>query len=158
MGAIASQITSLTIIYSIGYSDADQRKHHSSASLAFMLGIHRGPVNSPHKWPEIRKMSPFDDVIMCVQIAGNIIALQCRNTIPSFQWNIFGTLLRDLVITPNTKSHGQQFPHFMAHTLGLYHTCSVRAENIAHEYIAILRNGWIWHAVVVKFISMSNVS
>ena len=49
MGAIASLITSLTIVYSTVYSDADQRKHQSSASLAFVWGIHRGPVNSPHK-------------------------------------------------------------------------------------------------------------
>ena len=47
MGAIASQITSLTIVYSIICSDADQRKHQSSASLVFVRGIHRGPVNSP---------------------------------------------------------------------------------------------------------------
>ena len=64
MGAIASQITSPTIVYSIVYSDADQRKHQSSASLAFARGIHRGPVNFPHKWPVTRKMFPFDDVIM----------------------------------------------------------------------------------------------
>ena len=48
MGAIACQITSLTIVYSTDYSDADKRKHQSSASLAFLRGIHRGPVNSPH--------------------------------------------------------------------------------------------------------------
>ena len=64
MGAIASQITSLTIVYSTVYSDADQRKHQSSASLAFVCGIHRGPVNSPHKWPVARKMFPFDGVMM----------------------------------------------------------------------------------------------
>ena len=64
MGAIASQITSLTIVYSTVYSDADQRKHQSFASLAFVRGIHRGPVNSPHKWPVTRKSFPFDDVIM----------------------------------------------------------------------------------------------
>ena len=64
MGAIVFQITSLTIVYSTVYSDADQRKHQSSASLAFVRGIHRGPVNSPHKWPVTRKMFPFDDVIM----------------------------------------------------------------------------------------------
>ena len=63
MGAVSSQITSLTIVYSTVYSDADQRKHQSSASLAFVRGIHRGPVNSPHKWPVTRKMFPFDDVI-----------------------------------------------------------------------------------------------
>ena len=64
MGTIVSQITSLTIVYSTVYSDADQRKHLSTASLAFVWGIHRGPVNSPHKWPVTRKMFPFDDVIM----------------------------------------------------------------------------------------------
>ena len=46
MGAIASQITSLTAVYSTVYSDADQGKHQSSTSLAFVWGIHRGPVNS----------------------------------------------------------------------------------------------------------------
>ena len=64
MGTIASQITS-RMIYSTIYSGADQSKHQSSASLAFVMRIHRGPVNSPHKWPVTRKMFPFDDVIMC---------------------------------------------------------------------------------------------
>ena len=69
MGAMASQIISLTIVYSTVYSDANQRKYQSSASLAFVRGIHRGPVNSPHKWPVTRKISPFDDVIMSGGIA-----------------------------------------------------------------------------------------
>ena len=64
MGVIASQITSLTIVYSAVYSGADQRKHQSSASLAFVRGIHRWPGNSPHKWPVTRKMFRFDYVIM----------------------------------------------------------------------------------------------
>ena len=63
MDTIASQITNLTIVYSTVHSDADQRKYQSSASLAFVRGIHRRPVNSPHKWPVTRKMFPFDDVI-----------------------------------------------------------------------------------------------
>ena len=66
MGTIASPITSLTIVYSTVYSDADQSKHQSSALLAFARGIHRGPVNFPHKWPVTRKVFPFDDVIMDV--------------------------------------------------------------------------------------------
>ena len=49
MGAMASQITRLTIVYSTVYSGADQRKHQSFASLAFLMGTHRLPVNSPHK-------------------------------------------------------------------------------------------------------------
>ena len=64
MRTMASQITSLRIVYSTVYSDADQRKHQSSASLAFVWGIHREPANSPYKWPVTRKMFPFDDVIM----------------------------------------------------------------------------------------------
>ena len=64
MGTMWSQITSLTIVYSTDYSDADQRKHQSSVSLAFVRGIHRRPGNSPHKWPVTRKMFPFHDVIM----------------------------------------------------------------------------------------------
>ena len=68
MGTIASQITCLTSVYSTVYSGADQSKHQSSASLAFVWGIHRGPVNSPHKWPVTRKMFPFDDVIMMLTL------------------------------------------------------------------------------------------
>ena len=75
MDTIASLITSLTIVYSTVYSDADQRKHQSSASLAFVWGIHRGPVNSPHKWPVTQKMFPFDDVIMCLVWCDGWLAL-----------------------------------------------------------------------------------
>ena len=81
MVAIASQITSLTIVYSTVYSDADQRKHQSFASLAFVRGIHWGPVNSPHKWPVTRKMFPFDDVIMerlCVCVCARVCILLCK--------------------------------------------------------------------------------
>ena len=52
MASVASQITSLTIVHSTVYSFADQRKHQSSASLAFVREIHQPPV------------FPFDDVII----------------------------------------------------------------------------------------------
>ena len=64
MGAMASQITSLTNVYSTVDSGADQGIHQSSASLAYVREIHRSPVNSLHKGPVTRKMLPFDDVIM----------------------------------------------------------------------------------------------
>ena len=64
MDAMASQITSPTIVYSTVYSGADQRKYQSFASLPFVRGIQRWPVNSSHKGPVKRKMFPFDDVIM----------------------------------------------------------------------------------------------
>ena len=80
MGAIASQTTSLTIVYSTVYSDAEQRKHQSSTSQAFVRGIHRWPVNSPHKWPVTRKMFPFDDVIMSATPCCQRRSLQWRLT------------------------------------------------------------------------------
>ena len=55
MGTMTSQISSITIVYSTVYSGANQRKHPSFASLAFV-----------HKWPVTRKMFPFDDVIMII--------------------------------------------------------------------------------------------
>ena len=61
MSMMASQITSLTIVYSTIYSGTDQRKHQSSASLAFVRGIHQWPMNSQHKGPVMQKMFPFDD-------------------------------------------------------------------------------------------------
>ena len=64
MSAMASQITGVSIVYSTGCSDADQRKHQSPAPLVFVRGIHWWPVNSPHKGSIMPKMFPFDDVIM----------------------------------------------------------------------------------------------
>ena len=78
MTMLASQITSLTVVYSIVYSGVNQRKHQSSASLAFVREIHRGPVNFPHKWPVTQKMFPFDDVIMC-EMAAILSRPQCVN-------------------------------------------------------------------------------
>ena len=56
MSAMASQITCVSIVYSAVSSGADQSKHQSSASLAFVRGIHRWPANSPHKGSATRKL------------------------------------------------------------------------------------------------------
>ena len=62
ISVMASQITGVSIVCWIVSSDADPRKRQSSASLAFVRGIHRWAVNSPHKRPVMRKKFPFDDV------------------------------------------------------------------------------------------------
>ena len=64
MSAMASQIICVLIVYSTVWSGADQRKHQSSASLAFVRGIHRWHVNSPHKGPVTRNIFPFHDFIL----------------------------------------------------------------------------------------------
>ena len=63
MSTMASQITCLTIVFSVVYSGEDQRKIQSSAHW-FCAGNSPGPVNSPHKGPVTLKMFPFDDIIM----------------------------------------------------------------------------------------------
>ena len=68
LSAMASQITGVSIVCSTVCSGTYQRKRQSSASLAFVTGIHRWPVNSPHKGPVTRKMFPFDDVIMVMVV------------------------------------------------------------------------------------------
>ena len=116
----ASQISSFTTVYSAVYWGGDQRKHQRSASLAFVWGIHRGPVNSPHKWPVARKMLPFDDVIMIVSeiyyiyglvsVATTLITM--LDTFPSmFIWfsMIQLTLWKDNVIPIGLIIHQQLF-------------------------------------------------
>ena len=63
MGAMAFEITSLTIVYSTVYSGVDPSKYQGPALLAFVRGVHRWPVNSPHKGPVTQKMFSFDDII-----------------------------------------------------------------------------------------------
>ena len=55
-----------------------KKKFKSSASLAFVRGIHRWPVNSPHKGPVTRKMFLFDDVIMDSETLCIILLMQCN--------------------------------------------------------------------------------
>ena len=96
--AMTSQIYGVSIVYSNICSGADQKKHQSSASLAFVRGIHRWPVNSPHKGPVTRKIFPFDDVIMRIrkclllphhgmQSACQVTLLQ-RNTVGRYRMNL----------------------------------------------------------------------
>ena len=73
---MASQITSLTSVHSTVYSGVDQ----SSALPAFVRGIHRRPVNSPHKRPVKGKMFPFDDVIMWTSQISTTKTLWCVST------------------------------------------------------------------------------
>ena len=79
MGAMTSQITRLTIVYLTLHSGADQRKYQSFASLAFVRGIHRWPVNCPHKWPVTRKMFSFDGIIIFSLFYSKYIHIEQNN-------------------------------------------------------------------------------
>ena len=66
------------------------RKHRSPASRAFVGGIHRWPVNSPHKGPVTRKRFPFDDVII-ISCVSKLYATSISLSIPMLP---FGLLIR----------------------------------------------------------------
>ena len=80
ISAMPSQITCVSIVCSTVGSGADQRKHQSFASLAFVWEIHRWPVNSPHKRPVTQKILPFDDVIM---IQATLVVIEMASCLAS---------------------------------------------------------------------------
>ena len=88
MGAKACQIT---IVYSTVYSGADQRKHQSSASLAFARGINRSLVNSPHKWLITRKMFP----LMTSSCTSTSCSSYCYQFLSWDRWDEFSRRLID---------------------------------------------------------------
>ena len=91
MGTMVCQITSLTIIYSAAYTGTYQINHQSSASLAFVRGIHHWLVNFPHKWPVTRKMFPLYDVIIFVLFISRVLTngfkFACRRSAATVQWH-----------------------------------------------------------------------
>ena len=142
MSAMGSQITSLTIVYSTVYSGADQRKYQSFASLAFVRGIYRWAVNSPHKWPVTRNILPFDDVIMLGWgIREGTLAVEQNNTPvgeinETFQWDIlfngdkFSMSYIDYHIEAETKwptfSRLHFAMHFLKENVGVFNMISMK--------------------------------
>ena len=132
MGMMASQITSLIIVYSTVYSDADQRKHQSSGSLAFVRRIHRWPVNYPNKGPVTRKMFPFDDVIMKTVLLGrwyegvenpNMIYNECCHVFLSY------------FIIPQTVTLCKLFSSSVSLIVV---TCAVYPMKYAHGFVGVI--------------------
>ena len=92
------------------------RHRSKKASLAFMQGIHRGLVNSRHKWPITRKMFPFDDVIMTIGADNDTKplpapALNWKLT-NIFQWNLnrkYNNYLSGICIWKHRPQNGVHF-------------------------------------------------
>ena len=94
MNPMASQITGVPLVCTTVCSGTDQRKHQSSASLAFVSGIHWWPVDSPHKGPVTRIFFPFDDVIMT-----------CNKTIKLKQFDMHLITPASDITQPNDNFH-----------------------------------------------------
>ena len=158
MSVMASQITSLTIVYSTVYSGADQRKLQSSASLAFLRGIHRWPVNSPHKGPVTRKMLPFDDVIMCNSNLGGDDYMKTSKYYPTYSTNTPGVLcdvcikLADIMVENLSEWHAwddwNTYSHPRNRHSWLYISGALilknRAQMLSHDFHILLCPYFIW--------------
>ena len=149
MGAMASRITGVSIAYLNAYSGAYQRIHQSSASLAFVRGIHRWPVNSRLKWPVTRKMFPFDDGIMkeSMQQTWNIFVLYLL--IIRYSDVILSTISSQInrvsIVCPNASSGANQRQHQSPASLACVmriHRWPQMASNT--QYVSIL---WRHHEV-----------
>ena len=116
MSTMASQITSLTVVYSIIYTGADQRKNQSSTSLAFVGGIHQWLVNSPHKRPVMQTMFPFD-IIMGKDI---------------FAFSII--LFTDITHVAETLHHGRQV-HINLYIINSWWPGNTRSQDISSHAI-----------------------
>ena len=95
MDTIASQIISLTIVYSTVYSVQIKENTKAPRHWAFVRTIHRGPVNSPHKWLVTRKMFPFEDVIMS-NLTWVVFVMACVEV---------SVLTHDVIVTPSVVYH-----------------------------------------------------
>ena len=135
MGAIVSQITSLTIANSTAYSDADQRKHQSSVSLAFVRGIHRGPGTSPHKGPVTRKVFPFDDVIISSFCVGAI-------TYPYHNPNVASAKARSLRGTDAYPAGSNKITGKGKWRLTQFHEKQTSSSEIYLKTLLVVYNNW----------------
>ena len=141
MSMVASQITSLTIVYSSVNSGAEERKQQSSASLAFVRGIHRWPVTSLHKGPIMWKLFPFDDVIMVwVAIKGH-----CNVTTSSL-------VILTMYLTIPTRT-ARWVGVFRSHDTAI----GVQTKNTRWSQLESLRRTSCWRRVVRKLHSYTEV-
>ena len=144
---MASQITSLTIVYLSVYSAADQRKHQSSASLAYVWGIHRWPVNSPHKGPVTRKNVSIwwrhhEPIVSCLWL---------NFQISSFTDDVYrsGSLEPETLVSHDDVIKWKHFPRYWPFVQGI-HRSPVNSPHkgqwrgtLMFSLICVWINGWV---------------
>ena len=127
------------IVYLAIYLGADQRKYQSSASLTFVRGIHRWPVNSPHKWPVTRKMFPFDDVVMSWEEICLLFAV-CHAFSVLFKFDCTHIIQRSLH-SDATQTYMTKWIIWIHNYWSHYHN-ETRQQKRAHNFWQILFHTW----------------
>ena len=125
MSAMPSQITGVPIVYSTVCSGVDQRKHQSSVSPVFVRGIHRWPMDSPHKGSVTRKMFLFDYVfVMCgglnLRQRKSLVHEQLRRYIYIHIYIIYGVYSKRYAHASIMTSSNETFPAFLAIVRGIH--------------------------------------
>ena len=121
--AIASETTDVSNVYSTVCSGADERKHQSSASLAFVRGIHRWPLNSPHSGPVTRKMSPFNVNVIMMYVF--IIGTDCTCTSGVYSHLVHSPMIGGLIWTRSNA-----VTTFLKLSLHLWNTSRCSSRNV----------------------------
>ena len=151
MGAMASQITSLTFIYSTVYPGADQRKHQSSPSLAFVRGNHRWLMTSPHKEQVTRKMFLFDDVIMFFTIDA---------TWGSFYWHgltLFPAWIINHMPSKVWNEITHLFPNFNGAVVGVWEWISNFIIHFMMDVITYPYTYHPWEAMGLRLLTIHDI-
>ena len=168
MNAMASQITGVSVVHSTVCPGADQIKHQSSASLAFVRGIHRSPVNSPHKCPVTRKMIPFDVVIMRTHVVSFSVTGQSSGNLPFFSkwwrydkkscrhyWTLARAIHRSRLDSPQ-KYHNTEAFSFLC-----FYTEQTGEQKVGdlrrlHAHVTSMYKDWLWY-IFLYFVLISVV-
>ena len=145
MSMMAFQITSVSIVCSTVCSVVDQRKHQNATSLAFVRGIHRWPVNSPHKGPETRRLFLFDDVIMYVLWLQHLTFALRYSMLSSFQCN---TILNSVTSEAIANNFRNGLHH--SHTVSCLQIKQSTYYRIISAPIKFLFNAYIYQIFKIK--------
>ena len=149
ISVMASQIVGVSIVcWSVG-SGADQRKHQSYASLAFVRGIHRWPVNSPHKGLVTQKTFPFDDVIVyydCplhneISYTGKTSLYWIRNLIILWGQTPLGVVNSLTTLVPEEATG--LWPHMAGERSGIWGAGRVKMGDIFLDGWCMVRGSWL---------------
>ena len=133
----ASQITVVCSVCPTVGSGADQRKHQSSASLAFVWGIHWWPVNSPHKRPVTRNMFPFNDIIMHMRWL-NTYPCHMRQNAFCCWYHVLHFSSDKITVCDNYKQNKSRLNNFLYLQLAVFS----RTDTVTK---IILLQLWSWH-------------
>ena len=135
LSAIASEIISVLIVYWTVCSGTDQRKHHSSAPLAFVRRIYRWPMISPHKGLVTWKMLSFDDTILkdpwCRKLFH--VPMSSRHQIKRYTREIV-TRASDAVKVSIWWRHRDSFTDLSPMCIYIYIYIFIRADDVRSSY------------------------